>query len=114
MLPTPKSTTFASELKSERKKAGFTQGDLSEKVGISKIMPGRYERGQSIPTMKTWQRLNQVLFGREATEEEMITVTTPLDSESLEPAPPTLDTVSVEEIIEELKRRGATQVQLRF
>jgi len=102
MLPNPKSENFPSQLRRERKNADFTLTELAESADISNVMPGRYERGEAVPTMQTWQKLNEALFGAEAEGDEI-----PSFESSLE-------TATVEELVEELKTRGATKVNLIF
>ncbi|CAH9060219.1 hypothetical protein PSECIP111951_02236 [Pseudoalteromonas holothuriae] len=58
----------------------------------------RYERGEAVPTIQTWQKLNEALFSEEAEGDEI----SPFNS-SLETA-----------TVEELKARGATKVNLIF
>lgn len=102
MLPNPKSDNFPTQLRRQRKVAGLTLTQLAEAAGIANVMPGRYERGETVPTMLTWQKLNEVLFGAEAEEEEIPSFES------------TLENATIEELIEELKNRGVQKVNLVF
>jgi transcriptional regulator with XRE-family HTH domain len=106
MLPNPKSSNFRSALRNARKDAGLTLTELAEAAGISKVMPGRYERGESQPTMYTWQELNKALF--EVDDEEVEAEAKKQDvGESLSES-------TLEQILEELKSRGFGTVTLSY
>lgn len=102
MLPNPKSENFPSQLRRERKGADLTLTQLAEAAEISNVMPGRYERGEAVPTMQTWQKLNEALFGEEVEVDEIPS----FDS--------SLETATIEALVEELKNRGATKVNVIF
>ena len=102
MLPNPKSESFPSQLRRERKSAELTLTELAEAAGISNVMPGRYEGGEAVPTMHTWQRLNEALFDEVAEDEEIPTLGT------------TLEVATIEDLVEELKNRGVVKVHLVF
>jgi transcriptional regulator with XRE-family HTH domain len=104
MLPNPNNFKFSEALLKARKKAGLTQEQLAAKAGIAKVMPGRYERGVHAPDMDNWAKLNRVLFP-EADESEIEAAVHSDNS-------PALMDATVEELIEELKRRGFTKVSL--
>ncbi|PSU48289.1 XRE family transcriptional regulator [Photobacterium frigidiphilum] len=99
MLPEPNSGNFPRQLRRERKNAELTLAELAESAEISNVMPGRYERGEAVPTMQTWQKLNKALFGEEGEIPSF-------DS--------SLETATIEELVEELKNRGVTKVNLIF
>lgn len=106
MLPNPRSSTFPAQLRRARKDAGFTLAELAEEAGISSVMPGRYERGESMPSMSTWQSLNKALF-KDIDEEE-------IEAEAAKQADLSLKAATVEEILQELKTRGFQSVSLRY
>lgn len=106
MLPNPKSSNFPSALRSARKEAGFTLTQLAEEAGISGVMPGRYERGESQPTMGTWQELNKALF--EVDDEEVEAEAKKQDIDE------SLSESTLEQILEELKSRGFRTVTLSY
>lgn len=106
MLPNPKSSNFRSALRGARKDAGLTLSDLADRAGISKVMPGRYERGEAQPTMGTWQELNKALF--EVDDEEV-------EAEAKkQEVGETLADSTLEQILEELKSRGFGTVTLSY
>ena len=102
MLPQTNAADFPEKLKEAREARNLTYSDLARLLNINPAMPSRYEnRTHSCfcrPTRKTWNRLNMVLFG-----------TTQNGSSGL-----FLDKASVEEIISELKRRGAATINVEF
>ena len=104
--PNPKSSNFRSALRNARKDAGLTLTELADAAGISNVMPGRYERGESQPTMGTWQELNKALF--EVDDEEVEAEAKKQEiGESLSDS-------SIEQILEELKSRGFSTVNLSY
>lgn len=106
MLPNPKSSNFRSALRNARKDAGLTLTELADAAGISNVIPGRYERGESQPTMGTWQELNKALF--EVDDEEVEAEAKKQEiGESLSDS-------SIEQILEELKSRGFSTVNLSY
>ncbi|WP_236211324.1 helix-turn-helix domain-containing protein [Metapseudomonas otitidis] len=106
MLPNPRSSSFPAQLRRFRKEAGLTLTQLADEAGISYVMPGRYERGESVPSMPTWQALNKALF-KDIDEEE-------IEAEAAKQADLTLKAATVEEILQELKTRGFESVSLRY
>lgn len=106
MLPKPTDNSFPEALKAAReaKKLSFKQ--LAELVCISQVMPSRYENRDHSnfgpPSEKTWKKLDAVLSDDQADE-----FSSPTSSAILK-------NFSVEEIIIELKSRGAKTVQIEF
>lgn len=94
MLPESTATNFATELKKARNNQSLTLKELAKKAGISEVMPGRYENGKAVPTIQTWQKLNDAL-GFEKTKQ------------------PELDIkkIPTEKLIAELKVRGAVEIK---
>jgi predicted transcriptional regulator len=103
MLPNPTSKNFPDALQKARKSAGLTQEELAKKAGVAKVMPGRYERGIHVPDMENWGKINRALFP-DAKESEIVAAQKSKDS--------MLSEASIEEILEELKRRGFAKVSL--
>lgn len=108
MLAAPTSKNFATSLRDARKAKGWTQDQLAEKADISKVMPGRYERGVSKPELSTWLKLNAAFFPDVEVGELNAVV------EEIETEPEVLDIkeATVEQLIQELKSRGFSSVSL--
>lgn len=106
MLPFPTSKEFPEALKAAREKKGLTFTQLAHAISINPAMPSRYEnRDHSCfcaPRQETWEKLNSVLFGSEEIPAE------------LAPSEALLAEATVEEIIRELKARGATSVSISY
>ena len=109
MLPKPASAEFPKALKTTREAKGLSYSDLARLVGIHPVMPARYENlnhsNNCRPRSKTWNKLNAVLFGESSIEKVSGNGATPT---------PSLGEASVEEIIKELKARGASSVNVSF
>jgi|APMI01.1.fsa_nt_gi transcriptional regulator with XRE-family HTH domain len=109
MLPKPTDPKFPEALKAAREAKGWNYQELADHVGISGVMPSRYEnRDHSSfgpPSAKTWKKLNAALFRSSVTDAAEATVAH---------EGPTLVQASVEAIVAELKRRGATSVKIDF
>ncbi|MEN9492210.1 MAG: hypothetical protein RJA63_2659 [Pseudomonadota bacterium] len=103
MLPSRTSPDFPQALKAAREAKGWSHKDLADRVGISQVMPSRYENREhgsfGPPSEKTWKALNSVLFdtGDGKGHERL-----------------TLKAASVQDIVAELKARGATSVNIQF
>ena len=52
-----KESAFSKRLKELRKKAGLKQFELADLSGIDPNLVSRYERGESMPTLETAQKL---------------------------------------------------------
>ncbi|QIA64271.1 helix-turn-helix domain-containing protein [Vibrio astriarenae] len=102
MLPFMDDPDFPMALKQARIHSGISYAELGRKVGIAPAMPARYERGESQPTEMTWHKLNQVLFGESAVVDASGEVSKSLAS------------ATVVELVEELKKRGVSKVELHF
>lgn len=107
MLPNPKSSNFSTALRNARKAASLTLSELADKACISVVMPGRYERGEAKPTMGTWQALNKALYEELDDEDVEAEVVKQHMGEMLTEA-------TIEDILEELKSRGFTNVTLSY
>lgn len=104
MLPESNSPKFPKALKNARESKGLSYTQLAKLCGISPVMPARYEDTKNSnfasPSRKTWEKLDQVL-----------------SDDSIEPSNVSyklLAEASVEELIQALKDKGATSVNLVF
>ncbi len=106
MLPRPTAENFPDELKRAREARGFSYKQLAKLCNISEVMPSRYENRAhgnfGPPSEKTWEKLNEVLFG-------VAPSTHPRVHERKY-----LDETTIEELIQALKTRGATSVSVTF
>ncbi len=53
--------SIANKIKDLRTSKHLKQEDLAKKIGVSRLMLGRYERGEAIPSAETLQKIAQVL-----------------------------------------------------
>lgn len=110
MLPKPTDTSFPDALKAAREAKGYSFKELAELVGISQVMPSRYENRDHSnfgpPSDKTWRKLNTVLFGIENDRNGI--------AEQAEDSNIRLADATVEDIVAELKARGAQSVKIEF
>lgn len=102
MLPLPDDPQFPELLKKAREQQGFSYSELARKIGVHIVMPSRYENREHscfcAPRRDVWDKLNQVLF-----------------PEAVNPAlEDALANFSLEQLISELKRRGAQSVDIKF
>ena len=44
-----------------RDKSGFSQSELADKSGVSRVMIGKYERGEAIPSIKAEKKIADAL-----------------------------------------------------
>ncbi|MBL4745800.1 MAG: helix-turn-helix domain-containing protein [Flavobacteriaceae bacterium] len=97
--------------------AELTLTELADEAGISNVMPGRYERGEAIPTMQTWKKLNEALFGGGSyeIEDELIEGDDELIKEAHHAGlMSVLELATIEDLVAALKDRGVTDVHLTF
>jgi len=101
-LPPASDDGFPAALKKARLAKGYSYAKLAELVGIHQNMPSRYENpghgSFTRPSFDTWQKINGVLSDPS------------LDSV----ATLTLSSATVEELIAELKKRGASSVSVQW
>lgn len=101
-LPPASDEDFPVALKKSRLAKGYSYAKLAEIVGVHQNMPSRYENPShgsfTRPSFDTWQKINEALFDPA------------LDSV----AAPTLSSATVEELIAELKKRGASSVSVQW
>jgi transcriptional regulator with XRE-family HTH domain len=74
ILPSTTSKNFPKRLKRIRLNQGLTLAQLAKEAGISTVMPGRYERGESLPSKGTWDKLKKALFPKEIYEPDEIDI----------------------------------------
>jgi transcriptional regulator with XRE-family HTH domain len=53
--------SIANKIKDLREKKHLKQEDLAKKIGVSRLMFGKYERGKAAPSAETLQKMAQVL-----------------------------------------------------
>lgn len=98
-LPDRNSAEFPEALKKAREAKNLSYSELARAIGISVVMPSRYENRDnalfSTPSQDTWRKLNEFL----TSDEVNINL---------------LKNFSLDELVEEIKRRGATAVQISF
>ena len=99
MLPPRDSNDFHIALKQEREKKGLTNTELAEAIGINTVMIGRYEHYYSVPSQETWRKLNDYLSTGTRVNLKY--------SNSIED-------LSVEDLIKELKNRGAKSINIEW
>ncbi|SRR5258708_37336546 len=108
-LPRITDPTFRAALREARTAAGISYSELARRAGIHPVMPARYEdeahSNATLPSLKTWEKLNQALFAESAVGAE------PEDG-GVKTRP--LRDAPIDEIIAELKRRGATSVTINW
>lgn len=105
-LPDRNDPQLPEALRAAREAKKMTYSELARAIGISVVMPSRYENKKNVlfstPSLDTWRKLNNFFFGSEEVELSRT------NSENL------LSKFSVDELISEIKRRGATAVQISF
>jgi len=109
MLPSPTNKRFPEALKAAREAKGLSYTEVAKAIGINPAMPSRYENKDHscfcAPRDSTWQKLNELLSGTGAPLERSTTL--PIENIWLGEA-------TVEQIIQELKARGATSVTINY
>ncbi|WP_434676223.1 helix-turn-helix domain-containing protein [Pseudomonas sp. D3-10] len=106
MLPNPNAKNFTESLRSARKAANMTQKELSLAAGFFEGMVGLYERRVHVPEPDSWLKLNKILFPGS----ELVAPSSEVMDEFEDAV--TLTEATVEELLEELKRRGFAKVTL--
>jgi transcriptional regulator with XRE-family HTH domain len=105
---------FRQKLKEAREARGLSQYALAKLAGIAGVMPKRYEdatdKYATLPNAATWSRLNAVLFS--STAEHAAGATAAASSGTSTAG--LLVEASIEEIVAELKRRGATSIVINW
>jgi len=105
-LPDRKDPAFPAALQFARQERNLSYSDLARAIGISTVMPSRYENPThslfGVPSQETWRKLNEFFYGS--------TIQNEIPDEKWQ----SLSAYSVDELIAEIKRRGATSVQVSF
>ena len=105
-LPDREDPAFSAALKTAREARNLSYSDLARAIGISTVMPSRYENPNhslfGAPSQDTWRKLNEFFASPTRTQESAAGKAQPLSA------------YSVDELIAEIKRRGAASVQISF
>jgi len=114
-LPPVTDPLFRQKLRQAREARGLSQYALAKLAGIAGVMPKRYEDASdkyaTLPNADTWNKLNAVLFGPPASAR---VVAAEMDPSHGGGTRLSLGDVSIEEIVAELKRRGASSVVINW
>lgn len=120
-LPKVTDPNFRAALKEAREAANLSYRELAKRAGIHEVMPSRYENAEhsnsTLPSLKTWEKLNEVLFASYNSPEGAGDARTSDNTEfqsTLVPGEPLLKDASTDEIVAELKRRGASSVSISW
>jgi transcriptional regulator with XRE-family HTH domain len=54
--------SFAEKIKRLRQEKNWSQDKLAQKIEVSRVLIGKYERGQTVPSTETLQKLSEI-FG---------------------------------------------------
>ena len=115
-LPPVIDPTFREKLREAREARGLSQYALAKLAGIAGVMPKRYEdasdRYATLPNAGTWNKLNAVLFPS-GQEQDGGSREAPLATNNVQPHR-LLAEAAIEEIVAELKRRGASSVVINW
>ncbi|WP_208277518.1 helix-turn-helix domain-containing protein [Massilia oculi] len=114
-LPSVTDPTFREKLREAREARGLSQYALAKLAGIAGVMPKRYEDASdcyaTLPNVSTWNKLNAVLFPTAAqpnTGPGNAPGGTDVEPRNL------LAEATIEDIVAELKRRGASAVVINW
>lgn len=104
MLPSRNDKNFPSALRTAREEKRLTNIELARAIGINSVMIGRYEHTCSpvyfsSPSQDTWRKLNDYFFKNIPQETDNLSSTSEM---------------SIEDIIKELKKRGAKSVNIEW
>jgi transcriptional regulator with XRE-family HTH domain len=114
-LPPATDPTFRDKLREAREARGLSQYALAKLAGIAGVMPKRYEdasdRYATLPNAGTWHKLNAVLFP--TGEAQAAVPGSPAATRHAEPRSVLAD-ATIEDIVAELKRRGASSVVINW
>jgi transcriptional regulator with XRE-family HTH domain len=111
----PLSSILGAAVRTARVRAGLTQEDVAERIGMASEVYGRMERGQMLPRVENLRRLclvlnvpPHILLGLESLAEG------PLEppQEEPEPRPRADDTSDMRRLLRRLRKLNATQVKL--
>ncbi|WP_144374139.1 helix-turn-helix domain-containing protein [Vogesella urethralis] len=120
-LPPVSAPDFRVALKEARLSRNLSKRALAHLVGIHEVMPARYEdmnnSNATLPSLETWRKLNAVLFpaSEMASGGDELPLKPHLTrQDSISQQGTLLADVSIENIIAELKRRGASSVSINW
>jgi transcriptional regulator with XRE-family HTH domain len=109
----PLSSILGSAVRQARMRAGLTQEDVAERIGMASEVYGRMERGQMLPRVENLRRLCLVLnvpphelLGLE----EMVGKGASLPREDIKPRAD--DSADMRRLLRRLRKLGANQVKL--
>ena len=115
-LPPVTDPTFREKLRAAREARGLSQYALAKLAGIAGVMPKRYEdasdRYATLPNAGTWNKLNTVLFP-DSREQATVGGGHPVSASEIQ-SRILLAEASIEDIVAELKRRGASAVVINW
>lgn len=118
-LPPVTDPSFRQKLREAREARHLSQYALAKLAGVALVMPRRYEDAKdkyaTLPTPATWAKLNAVLFPPGADTASTVSKQLPAaPSEGKADRRAMLESASIEEIVGELKRRGAASVVINW
>lgn len=113
-LPPATDPTFRTKLREAREARNLSQYALAKLAGVALVMPKRYEDASdkyaTLPNAASWAKLNAALFPAELEQRPGAPEAEPRANVTQAALGKSLDHASVEEIVAELKRRGAVSV----
>lgn len=118
-LPPVTDPLFRQKLREAREARNLSQYALAKMAGVALVMPRRYEDANdkyaTLPNPATWAKLNAVLFPPDRQAAAAVSEQLPATlSEGKADKRVLLESASVEEIVGELKRRGATSIVINW
>jgi len=120
-LPKITDPNFRPALKEARLNAKLSFRELAKRADIHEVMPSRYENAAhsnaTLPSLKTWEKLNEVLFGDVPCDAGVEAPSNAPVTESIDAPLPyarLLRDAPIDEIVAELKRRGAASVSINW
>ncbi|GEM_PF-805950 len=120
-LPKVTDPNFRAALRDARLEAGLSYRELAKRAGIHEVMPSRYENADhsnsTLPSLQTWEKLNEVLFADSISLTDIAKSPAPANAEAQMARPSDallLRDAPIDEIVAELKRRGAASVSINW
>lgn len=115
-LPKITDPNFRAALKEARLAANLNFRQLAKRAEIHEVMPSRYENAEhsnaTLPSFKTWEKLNEILFA-DTIRTTVIEAPNTSPCAAL-PEAQFLRDAPIDEIVAELKRRGAAAVSINW
>jgi transcriptional regulator with XRE-family HTH domain len=108
----PLATTLGAVARTARTRAGLTQEDVAERIGMASEVYGRMERGQMLPRVENLRRLCVVLnvAPHELLGLEPLNADTAFPWEELKPHAD--DTADIRRLLRRMRQLSAAQVKL--